>query len=139
MNVYQIRTEHYRELLRDCRRELILLGYTAATARLAGAAEFLQRMEAAGKTELDRIGKADIEAHVAYLYERPGRNRDGGGLSGYTVLGLHLLPATALRLRRTPRTDPGRLSAGWPALQPSPAYAALLRQPPGDHPLVRRL
>ena len=85
MTSYRVTTEDYRKLLLSCRRELLLLGYTASTARLAGAAEFLQRMEAAGKLSLDRIGRADIEAHVAYLYERPGRT--GGALSGYTVLG----------------------------------------------------
>lgn len=87
MNTYHVTTDHYRELLRSCRAELLLLGYTAATARLAGATEFLQRMEGAGKTALDLINKGDIETHVAYLYERPTRNGGGGGLSGYTVLG----------------------------------------------------
>ena len=110
MNAYHVRTEHYRELLRDCRAELLLLGYTAATARLPGAAEFLQRMERAGKTALDLIDKRDIEAHVAHLYTRPGHNRDGGALSGYTVLSyifsLRLLFDYAERHGRIPGGSP---------------------------------
>ena len=82
---YLIHTAHYRQLLGACRRELRLLGYGAGTTRLGGAAEFLGRMEAAGKTGLEQIDRDDIAAHVAHLYERPSRH--GGALSGFTVQG----------------------------------------------------
>lgn len=85
MKTYRVSTDHYRQLLRACRDELRVLGYGPATCRLGGVAEFLGRMERAGKTALDGITKHDIEAHVSHLYTRA--SRQGGTLSGYTVLG----------------------------------------------------
>ena len=84
--IYRLHTTYYRQLLGACRTELRLLGYGVGATRLGGAAEFLGRMEGAGKTGLEQIDAGDIAAHVAYLYARPSR-LGGGALSDYTVRG----------------------------------------------------
>lgn len=85
MKLYEPKTEYYRELLVACREELTLLGYAAGTARLGGAGELLQRMEGQGKTRLDQVERADIDAHLDYLRTRPTRR--GGALSVHTISG----------------------------------------------------
>jgi site-specific recombinase XerD len=72
-------------LLTACRAELRVLGYSVGVARLNGAGEFLQCMEAQGKGELAALTTQDVHAQVAHWHERPGRR--GSTLSAYTIDG----------------------------------------------------
>jgi len=66
-------------------RHLQALGYSEPRRMGIGVHEFCWRMEQQGK-DLEQITATDIEAHYAYLLERPNQNT-GGALSLQTVSG----------------------------------------------------
>ena len=66
-------------------RHLQALGYSECGRMGIGVHEFCWRMEGQGK-DLEQVTARDIEAHYAYLLERPNQNT-GGALSLQTVGG----------------------------------------------------
>lgn len=83
MKKYAPKTKYYRELLTACRQELATLGYGSSVHKLDGVGELLEWLEQRGKSDVNAVVRADMEAFVDHLQSRPSER--GGALSSGTV------------------------------------------------------